>query len=41
MNIQEQHRGHPKQRIQGQWGPHRAKMICLKCGGAWVKWLAE
>jgi hypothetical protein len=40
MNPQEKHKGHPKQIITGHFGPHRAKMICVKCK-AWVKWVKK
>lgn len=37
---QQQHRGHPKEIIRGLFGPHRAKMVCRKCHGAFVKWVS-
>jgi hypothetical protein len=40
-NIQRRHLGHPKQIIFGPFGPHPAKMICLKCDGAWIKWMSK
>lgn len=40
MNIQQKHKGHPKQTVYGDFGPHKAKMICMKCK-CWVKWLPK
>ena len=32
------HRGHKHLLVRGDFGPHRAKMICLDCAGEFVKW---
>jgi len=34
----EKHKGHKHMLVRGDFGPHRAKMICIDCEGAFVKW---
>lgn len=36
LKIKHQH--HNTQTVYGSWGPHRAKIVCLDCGGAFVSW---
>ena len=35
-----EHKGHPKQNIQGPFGVHGGKQVCLKCN-CFVKWLPK
>ena len=35
----QRHLGHPKEIIKGSFGPHKGKMVCRKCNGAFVKWV--
>jgi len=32
------HKGHTQTLERGSWGPHTAKMVCITCGGAFVRW---
>lgn len=32
------HANHKWMYTRGQWGPHKIKVICLDCAGAFVKW---
>lgn len=36
--LKNKHKNCNTQTIYGSWGPHRAKIICLDCGGAFVSW---
>ena len=38
MNYKDKHNGHKHILVRGNFGPHRAKMICLDCEGEFVKW---
>ena len=32
------HKGHTQTMERGSWGPHTAKIVCISCGGEFVKW---
>ena len=31
-------RTHTHTMERGTWGPHTAKIVCITCGGAFVRW---
>jgi len=37
----EKHKDHQREIINGPFGAHRAKEICITCGGAFVAWVGR
>lgn len=40
MTALSKHTLHPKKLVLGPFGPHRAKLVCVKCG-VWIKWIGQ
>lgn len=35
------HKDHNTRKIEGSWGPHKAKILCVDCNDAFVCWTSS
>ena len=40
MKNFEKHWNHEWDIVYGEWGPHRAKVVCKTCDNKWLKWMS-